>query len=255
MTSHYLIATIVCICVTGLAATTVAGEEDSRAAQVDLKIIQINPLSPVGAGVITAWNAEVEMSRKHAQSGTEQPAGATPPSQTIDENNVTFDVLTCNADKLFEEVLTSEREAAAGTLITAPRLIVCVDNESSIDIGRNVPYMVKRDDGSLVVEQSDDLLEGVFAKVKIAEVSQPKSCDVPTCQVDLHVRISSVTGRRPIIGVPFDVGQPIISSRETVSTLRIASGTDVAIRMPQPNGDDKPVFAVLSVKIVETQKP
>ena len=254
MTSHYLITMIACICVTGLAATTVVAEEDTRNAQVALQIIQINPLNAAGARIIAAWNAEVEKMRKPTENGTEQPAGATAPGRTIDEEDGTFEVLTCDADKLFEQVFTGEKEAAAGT-IAAPRLIACVDQESAIHIGRKVPYMVKRGDGSLVVEQSDDLLEGVFAKVMVGEVSQPKSGDVLTCQVDLHLKISSVTGRRPITGVPFDVGRPIISSRETVSILRVASGTDVVIRMPQPNRDDEPIFAVLTVEIVETEEP
>jgi hypothetical protein len=251
MTSHHRITTIACVFFTGLAATTAAAGDDPRTAQVDLKIIQVNPQMPAGARMISAWNAAVRRLREPAEGGTAPAAGETAPDRTASEKDVTFDVLACDADKLFEQVLADKQAPAAGTLITAPRLIAHIDEESSVEIGRQVPYMVKRDDGSLTVEQSDDLLEGVIAKVKVSAISPPESGASLTCQVDLYVKISSVTCRQPIAGVPFDVGRPIIASRETESTLRIASGTDVVIRLPQPDQDDEPIFVVVAVKIIE----
>ena len=255
MTSHYLITTIACICIAGLAATTGVAEEDACTAQVDLKVIQVNPQTPAGAEIMAAWKAEAEKAHKATEQGSEPVGGTAAPGRTIGEKDVIFDVLACDADKLFAPVLAGEKDPAAGTLITSPRLIAYLDQESSIDIGRKVPYMVQRADGSLVVEESDDLVEGLSVKVKVSDVSQSESGDPPTCQFDMHVKMSSVTGRQPIADVPFDVGRPIISSRETVSRLRISSGTDVVIHLPQPDGDDEPVFVVVSGKIIEKQTP
>lgn len=280
MTTRCLIPIVACACLVTTARAARGAEEDKRVAHVEFKILQVDPHKPAGAGIIAAWNAEVARSRTHAEQKTEPPAAATPPTPTPDQQDAAFAVLVCDADKLLGDVFTNnEAASAAGSLISAPRLVAYVGQEASVSIGRQVPYMVPRDDGSLVVAHSDDLLEGVFADVKVSQVTEPGAAGkagapsdtgapgkprdasappspaAPTCVVDFHLKLSSVTGRQPLADVPFDVGLPIISSRETLSTLRVTSGADVIMRLPQPNPDDQPIFVVLTVKILDQPEP
>ncbi|MBN2445939.1 MAG: hypothetical protein JXO22_04400 [Phycisphaerae bacterium] len=275
MSNRYLISTIACVLVTGLSVAV--AQENRSTAQIELRIIQIDPQNSVGAEIMSAWNAEIEKSRKPAEDRPEKAEATPTPGKTGDDKDVTFDVLACDADKLFRGLLDDQEEpgackltmaqnadivlkrelwnSGAGKLISAPRLMAQIGQESGISIGRKVPYMVKRDDGSFVIKESDELREGISADVKVSDVKKSESGDASTCQVDIHLKISSVTGRQPIADVPFDVGPPIISSRETASTIRIATSTDVVMRTPQTNQDDLPVFVAISVKIIETPEP
>lgn len=249
MRTQCLNAAVTIVCIASLSAAAMAQNQDRPIVQVDVKILQVDPEKPAGSRIIAAWNAAVEKVRQPAEDRPAPTDGATKPGQANEKHAMTFDVLACDPAPLFGDVLNGAQEAAsAGQLLTAPRLLAYVGEEASVSVGRQVPYMVQRDDGSLVVERSDDLLEGIFYDVTVSDVNAAQSDGEWTCLVDFHLKMSNVVGRQPIADVPFDVGRPIISSQETNSTVRLAAGTNVVMRLPKPSADDQPIFVVLSVK-------
>ena len=148
------------------------------------------------------------------------------------------------------EYISRDSKAYAQTKIAAPRLLVYAGQDAALSVGREVPYMVARDDGSLVVERGENLIEGVFIELNVAEA------DGETIRFErLNIKISRVVGRQPIADVPFDVGRPIIQSRETDIALRLSAGQIAVVRFPRDNPDDPPILMLLSAKVVAEPAP
>lgn len=133
------------------------------------------------------------------------------------------------------------------TVLSAPRLVTYSGQKASISVGRTIPYMEKTEDGCLrVVEQESEAQEGIFVEVA-AEISDDQTILVKS----LNVKVSQITGRLPIADVPFDVGPPIISTRQTDTSFRIAADRVALLRMPRVNPDDPEVMLAVKAKVVE----
>ena len=239
---HLRIPLLALVTVIGLTAATAVAEDYEHAAAVELKIIQVNPEKPAGAEMLAAWEKVVGELDK-SDSGSDKAA---PSKASGDGSGGMCQVIACGSAQFFGAALKTNAfsESAdddAFKVLVAPRIVLHYDQKASISVGRDVPYMVKRKDGSLVVEHSGDLFEGVAADVKVSEPSADA-----TFLTELQLKISRVTGRQAIEGVPFEVGRPTMSVQEIQSTLRLAERQDVVMRLPQSEAD-QPIFAIVRV--------
>ena len=127
-------------------------------------------------------------------------------------------------------------------IVTAPRLLCKVGEEASITIGQSVPYMVQRDDGSLVVKQFDET-EGIAFHVLI----DGADAEIVSFQ-RLRLRISDVVGRQPIPDVPFDVGRPMIRTMEASTALRLGADQLAIFALPNSAPDADPIYVFLAAE-------
>lgn len=133
-------------------------------------------------------------------------------------------------------------------VLAAPTILVHVGQQASVTIGREVPYMVKREDGSLIIKQSPELIEGIVIQAKV----ESARWRMVTFE-DIRLKLSRIAQRQPIEGVPFGVGRPILASQEHSLSLRLADGAGAAINLPQPNEGDPLIEVFLAVKIVNQE--
>lgn len=133
-------------------------------------------------------------------------------------------------------------------LVVVPSVLSYVGQLAEISVGRPVSQMVKNSDGTLRIEPAGAAVEGAFVKITVERAS---ATEVRLGSIDL--KVSRVAGRQPIDGVPFDVGPPIMDSRETNLSLTIKPD-DVAI-IPLPQGDvEEPITVLLTARRVESGK-
>ncbi len=130
------------------------------------------------------------------------------------------------------------------TVVAAPRILARLGQSASISVGRPVPYLVQREDKSLVVASDEALVEGVFLTLTPKRIG-----DDGIRFEDIHLRVSEVVGRQPIEGVPFDVGPPILDSRETKLHSTLRSGQIAIIPLPQGDGEP-PILVFLTARVV-----
>ena len=149
-------------------------------------------------------------------------------------------------------LVTGSKDAAGGKppwkLISAPRLIVKSGQKASISVGQQVAYMTQREDGSLVVERSQDAFEGLSIELR-ASISDERSISID----NLNIKVSRVVGRQPIPDVPFDVGRPIIRTTATSASLNVSPDQVAVFRLPQAGDeqDIEPIVIILSAKTIE----
>lgn len=125
-------------------------------------------------------------------------------------------------------------------LFAAPRIQALVGQEASMTIGQRVPYMVQRDDGSLVVKQSDEASEGITISLL---VDKTEGGLVSFAKLDL--KLSTVIGRAAMAGVPFDVGRPTLRSVQVSTSLLVREGQLCVIPLPTNGSDDGPGLYLL----------
>jgi len=189
--------------------------------------------------VISAENVE-------AQAGAAAADGGAPPAVTL----VADEVLLKIADRAMR--LSGGQEAdtdevpANWNVLTAPRVMVYPGQSGSISVGHQVPYMEMADDGCLRVVENSAASEGISVEVT-ADVGPDQTVLIRS----LRVKISQVLDRTPIPGVPFDVGAPVISTRETQTSFRIAADKVALLRMPRVSEDNPEVMLAVKAKAVE----
>ena len=253
MTTRFRMPVIAIVVLIGLTSAAALGQDEEQTAAVELKIIQVNPDKPDGASTLAAWDKLVAELHKSAAGEGDRSEPAADDAVRSAPGGATCEVIACDSAKLFGTALTaaaaqeSADDEAAYKVLTAPRVILNIGKQANISVGRDVPYMVKRDDGSLIVERSGDLFEGVAADMKVSEPTPRGPNADATFLTDLHVRISRVSSRDQIEGVPFEVGHPTITVQEISSTLRMAERQDVIVRLPQGDGDQQPIFVIARV--------
>jgi hypothetical protein len=184
--------------------------------------------------------------------------------------------------ELVLHVRGDEIKAVAGTkegtkpweIVTAPRLLLAVGQAAAVQVGRTVPFMMQRDDGSLVLapywtERDDGSL--VITDPSMT-VRHDGSLVVPQHQVfegvhfwvlvdeaddgfvtikKLHLKISKLVGRVAIEGVPFDVGRPIMQNTEASMSLRLKPDQTAVISLPRGENDQPPIFMMLEARLVQ----
>jgi hypothetical protein len=152
-------------------------------------------------------------------------------------------------------------------VISRPRLVISIGQAANVSIGSRVPYMVKRPDGSLVVEYIGERMrpEGLSFDARASEATAAGVwLDV------VNFRLSQVVGREPIPDVPFDVGKPIFATCELSSPKLWIPADQVAVFVltparggpqkpldvtadPPPPGEEQPICVLLAAKLVEKQ--
>ncbi|MBU0639782.1 MAG: type II and III secretion system protein [Planctomycetes bacterium] len=240
----------------GLLIPLARAQEGQRTAQVAAHLIQINGQTPTGAQLLADLEHRLAELSAMNGAGAKQPTEpGQPTNSAAREEAPAFNAVVADSAALFGDILASARkhaddpQAAPCRLIAAPRIAALLGQEASMTIGREVPYMVQRPDGSLVVERNKDLVEGVTLRVTVTAPPAADDEAKPHCLIDLHLRISRVTGRQPLAGVPFDVGSPIVASQEIATKMLMAPGASAVLRLPQPGQENQPIFMLLAVTL------
>lgn len=166
-----------------------------------------------------------------------------PVSDLFAERNV--QVLTNRGGSLAELFAPYVRDQSKSgwQVLSAPRLLVLEGQEASVSVGQDVPFMTQRDDGSLIVSNDPAIVEGASIAVVVDEAD-----DDSVSFKSIDVKLSRVVGRTPIPDVPFEVGRPIINTRETRMQLRIATNEVAVIALPQQDKSDAPILAFLTAR-------
>ncbi len=152
-------------------------------------------------------------------------------------------VLRLAKDKFFDAIDETNiyaGKSAAWEVLAAPRIRAKVGQQAGITIGTTVPYMVKREDGSLVVESAAEVNEGLAVKLTI-----DKAGEGLVSFKDISVEINRIAGRQKIAGVPFDVGRPIIQSMKVSSSMVLGADHVAIITLPRVTEDNPPIFIFL----------
>lgn len=138
-----------------------------------------------------------------------------------------------------------EHRKAPWRVIAAPAVMVMVGQTASITVGQKASYMVKNADGSLRVVETEEMCEGALVELKVERGSEK---DVRFGQINLKMR--RVASREPIEGVPFDVGVPVVDTRET--NLGLTIEPDSVAMIPLPQGDEEqPITVFLTANYVK----
>lgn len=133
-------------------------------------------------------------------------------------------------------------------VLAAPSILVLAGQEASISVGARVPYMVQREDGSLVIEHTEDLIEGLSVNLLVKQADEADGGIVALEK--LNIRISTLVGRQAIRGVPFEVGRPIIRTMEISSALSLGPRQMAIISLPRTTEDNHPIFVFLTARAV-----
>lgn len=145
--------------------------------------------------------------------------------------------LTMQDGKLVSHTEDGATGAAPWQVLAAPRIGLAVGQQGVVSVGRPVSFMTRRDDGCLAVETDANTVEG-------AEISlTAKRADAREARFeDIRLRVTQVARREPLAGVPFDVGRPVLDTRETSLGITIPYG-NVGI-IPLPQGEHEPPILV-----------
>ncbi|MCG3128986.1 MAG: hypothetical protein CHACPFDD_03882 [Phycisphaerae bacterium] len=130
-------------------------------------------------------------------------------------------------------------------VLTSPRIIVLVGQQACVSVGRPVPYLEKRDDGSLILRYANETPEGATVNVKVE-----RGDEASVRFSEIRLRVTRVTSREAIADVPLDVGRPIMDARETTLGLTLERGQAAIIPLPQ-NEQDPPIFVLLTARYLE----
>lgn len=244
-----------------LALLAVAGNalaDDSPKTAIDLQfqIIQYEPevtrdvplLKDIPVlGHLFRSRETMELSARNVEASVSGAGeGEVPPAVTL----VADEVLLKAADQAMRFSGTddagTDEVPANWNVLTAPRVMVYPGQSGSISVGHQVPYMEMADDGCLRVVENSAASEGISVEVT-ADVGPDQTVLIRS----LRVKISQVLDRTPIPGVPFDVGAPVINTRETQTSFRIAADKVALLRMPRVSEDNPEVMLAVKAKAVE----
>ncbi|MCH7872438.1 MAG: hypothetical protein IID33_12130 [Planctomycetes bacterium] len=181
-------------------------------------------------------------------------------------------VLHVRGDEI-KAVAGAEEGTKPWEIVTAPRLLFAVGQATAVYVGRTVPFLMQRDDGSLVLapywtERDDGSLvltgpaitarhdgsivvpqhqvfEGIHFWVRVDQAND----EVVTIK-ELRLKISKLVGRVPIEGVPFDVGRPIMQNTEASMSLRLKPDQTAVIALPRDESDQPPIFMMLKARLI-----
>ncbi len=230
---HMLLSFAIAIAVAVVCPASGA-DESQYAAETDVRIIQLD--RSVGYAAKSAAEVKAVKPQRLTEADDDMAVYLAPADTAI--------VLAGHVWQLSTE---RDDDVLGGpwTRICAPGIISLLGQEARVRVGRQIPYMVKREDGSLVVEHGDkieDKIEGLILTVMASEVSESS-----VLLDKLSVELSRVVGREPIPGVPFDVGRPIIRTMAASTSMRLAPDQCVIIEMPT-TPDDEPVFVLVQAR-------
>ena len=250
------------------AASATAAPDQPTSVMVDVRLVQLNePLLEVslsGSQMIvnhqstghrpTAPDADAR-SGDQARDDSAITITASPPGNSNDPGVSVISITDDATLKFGQSVLRLSRnnflEAADAHLgqpvpwevMAAPRIIAEVGQQAGIEIGAAIPYMVKNEDGSLVVEYAEDVREGVAIELTVDQAGQGL-----VSFKQFSVEVNRIASRQPIPDVPFDVGRPIVRSMKISTALTLATDHVAIIQLPRATEDNPPVLIFLRAR-------
>lgn len=132
-------------------------------------------------------------------------------------------------------------------VFSSPRLRVLVGQAAEMTVGSAVPFMVQNQDGCLEMKHTDGADEGISVRLRVEKADER----LVTFD-EVRMRLSMVTGRQPIEGVPFEVGRPIIRAMEVSSALSLSPDHSALIAFPRVGKDSPLILATISTRLSET---
>lgn len=138
-------------------------------------------------------------------------------------------------------LVSSSDEGAKGgapwQVLSAPVVLLAIGQQGVVSVGQPVSYLARRDDGCLAVETDAGAVEGVEIALTAKRLNEEGARFE-----DIRIKFTRVAQRQPVEGVPFDVGRPVLDSRETSLGLTIKA--DRVGIIPLPQGDNEPPILV-----------
>ncbi len=135
-------------------------------------------------------------------------------------------------------------------MLSTPRLVVSVGQEASIAVGREVPYMVRQDDGSFVLERSEEKFEGIRFSVLIDTADE----DVVSVK-ELHLKVNNMIGRVELEDVQLDIGPPIMRTIEASLSLKLRPDHTAVVALPSETDGPASIFLLLKTRVVTESEP
>lgn len=133
-------------------------------------------------------------------------------------------------------------DADAMDVIAAPSIRARVGERAAITIGQAVSYMQKLDNGDLRLVVDNDCVEGVEVEALVSEVKEG------LIHLDsLSVGLNTIERRERIDGVPFDVGRPVVQTRQVSCSLRMAEGNTAVVPLPVSAAHASTVLLLISM--------
>jgi len=132
-------------------------------------------------------------------------------------------------------------------ILSTPRLLVLVGDAAEMMMGSTVPYMVPKEDGCLELRHTDDADEGISIRLRVEKADERR-----VTFESLRMKLSMVTGRQPIEGIPFEVGRPIIRSMEISNALCLSPDHTALIAFPRVGKDSPLILATISARLSES---
>lgn len=117
-------------------------------------------------------------------------------------------------------------------VISAPRILANIGQEALVAVGRPVEYLARDEGGCLRVETAEGVTEGMELSL-----TPSKFMDKGIRFTGVKLKVTRVESRRPIEGVPFDVGMPIIDTRETQLDITLDDGNIAMMPLPTRAGE------------------
>lgn len=141
--------------------------------------------------------------------------------------------------------ITGEVVSPPWQIVSAPRIVVALHQQGTVSVGRPIQYLAKDANDCLKVEEAPGMMEGVELKLTASKIL-PEGIRF----TGISLKFCRVTGRQPIDGVPFDVGRPIIDTRETSLDITLDNGKLAIIPLPQ--GENEPALLVfMTARVVD----
>ena len=129
-------------------------------------------------------------------------------------------------------VTTPDKTTPPWKIIGAPKIVSAINQDAEISVGRPIAFLEKGGSDCLQLKYAPDAREGLTLKLRAERIDARESRFS-----SIEVKVSQVTGRQPVDGVPLDVGRPIIDTRETSLSLTIAVDQIAVIPLPQAPGE------------------
>jgi len=137
-------------------------------------------------------------------------------------------------------------------ILSAPQLVVEADQEAVVRSGAPLHYMERDEDGCLRVEQmSDEWSPGVT--LRIVASPRPTGADADRIFLEFESKVVTAGEREQLVGVPFDVGRPVIQTRETRSFAELQAGRWTVLSAsalhPAKDDDGQAAFLLLLFRV------
>ena len=219
--------------------SAVEAEGTQTAVMLEWGIVQLDRAMELPAKTPAEVKHFLEDARKAKPSGGEARGESMPPQCAALAPEFRIEDFTAALEAKYG------KESQSWRVLAMPRVLANLGQEAEVSVGRQIPYMVKREDGSFVMENSPEAFEGMTTTLLVDEGDE-QSISVKKAVL----RLSRVVGRQAIEGCPFEVGYPIINTREVHTALRIQPGRWVMFLLPDAGEGDPLILAFLQARIV-----